>query len=139
VAGPARAEALAEKVERWLGEYVPPDYAWPGNVRQLEVCVRGVMMRSRCRRPPATARADAPEELLRDLREGKLSLRDAQRVYTTLVYAETNNLAETARRLEIERHSVPAKIDRALYERLREPLESPRRRGPSRSEPPPAR
>jgi len=136
-AGPARAEALAEKVERWLGDQLPTDYAWPGNVRELEVCVRSVMMRSRCR-PPATTRPKAVDGLLRDMLEGKLSLRDAQRVYATLVYAETNNLVETARRLAIDRGSVPAKIDRALFEQLRA-LKSHHRRGPSRSEPPPTR
>ena len=124
VAGPAQGEALAKKTVRWIEANLPAGYAWPGNVRELEGYVRSMMMRGRCRPVRACrAHAAAParpqdDDAFRKLLEGRLSLDEVERLYITLVYAETKNYKETARRVGIGRHLVPAKIDRALLARL---------------------
>jgi transcriptional regulator with GAF, ATPase, and Fis domain len=49
VAGEAEAESLAEETERWIAVNLRPDYRRPGNVRELEQCVRNVMIRGEYR------------------------------------------------------------------------------------------
>lgn len=33
------------EVEQWIAEHLPSDYSWPGNYRELEQCVRNVIIR----------------------------------------------------------------------------------------------
>ena len=47
---------------------------------------------------------------------------DLLRRYVTLVYAQTGNYQETARRLLLDRRTVQARIDRPFLERLRQGL-----------------
>ncbi|MBM3227173.1 MAG: sigma-54 factor interaction domain-containing protein, partial [Candidatus Tectomicrobia bacterium] len=39
------AAALAQEVEAWILAHLGPDYAWPGNIRELEQCLRNVVIR----------------------------------------------------------------------------------------------
>ncbi len=39
------AEGLAGEVEAWIRTHLGADYPWPGNFRELEQCVRNVMIR----------------------------------------------------------------------------------------------
>jgi hypothetical protein len=52
------------------------------------------------------------------LEDGKLSAEEVLRRYCTLVFSQTGSYEETARRLEIDRRTVKAKIDAELLERL---------------------
>ncbi len=88
------------------------DYPWPGNFRELEQCVRNVLIRHEYR--PAVAEsstASAAERLADELDRGVLSADDLLRRYCTLVYSRTRNLEETARRLGLDRRTVKAKVD----------------------------
>jgi hypothetical protein len=42
VAGPEGATPLAAKAEAWVRRRLGPDYPWPGNMRELEQCVRNI-------------------------------------------------------------------------------------------------
>src|SRR4030095_10393718 len=50
VAG-VEAEALAEEVETWIVQHLSRDYEWAGNIRELEQCVRNVLVRKEYRPP----------------------------------------------------------------------------------------
>jgi len=117
VAGEREADALAQEAEAWITTHLGRDYPWPGNVRELEQCVRNVMIR-REYRPPATAPRGAREELATAILAGTLTADELLRRYCTLVFAETRNYVETARRLGIDRRTVKERVDRALLERL---------------------
>jgi hypothetical protein len=39
------AEGLAEEVVLWVRKHLGADYAWPGNFRELEQCVRNILIR----------------------------------------------------------------------------------------------
>ena len=58
VAG-AEGEAIAGEVRWWIENELGPEYAWPGNIRELEQCVRNIMIR-RAYHPVDTGRP--PEE-----------------------------------------------------------------------------
>jgi len=109
VAG-SEEERLAEEVEDWMWKHLSPDYAWPGNYRELEQCVRNVLIRKEYQ-PPESRAASAREMLSEDLLNGRLTANELLRRYCALVYAETASYEETARRLQLDRRTVKSKID----------------------------
>jgi len=117
VAG-TEAEALAEEVETWIVQHLGRDYQWPGNIRELEQCVRNVLVRKEYH-PPQLRTASPHHELSRALTDGTLTADELLRRYCTLVYAQTGSYEETARRLQLDRRTVKSKIDEALLTQLR--------------------
>ncbi len=112
---------VAAEVEQWVDEHLGMDYAWPGNIRELEQCVRNVLIRKQYR--PAhvrgtAAHSDFNRSLADDITEGRLTIDELLRRYCTLVYAQTGSFEATARRLKIDRRTVKAKVDRQLLEGL---------------------
>jgi hypothetical protein len=103
-------ETLAAEANEWVERNLGPDYAWPGNYRELEQCVRNVLIRSDYRPAPAE-RGDPADLLAGEIREGKLTADQLLRRYCTLVYGQTGSYEETARRLGIDRRTVKAKVD----------------------------
>ena len=61
VAG-AEATSWRRKCWQWIETNLRADYAWPGNYRELEQCVKNVLIR-RDYRPPHGVRPDPAEEL----------------------------------------------------------------------------
>jgi DNA-binding NtrC family response regulator len=118
VAGP-EGESLAGEVAEWIEQHLGPAYAWPGNYREMEQCVKNVLIR-RDYRPFQRADVEDPlEQLLDDVRHGRLQADDLVSRYTTLVYAETGQYEETARRVGLDRRTVKSKVDAALLRRIR--------------------
>jgi transcriptional regulator with AAA-type ATPase domain len=113
VAGP-EAEELADEVIQWIGKNLEPDYAWPGNYRELDQCVKNVLIR-RDYRPSRPAARDPIDQFTDDLRAGRLTAEEALSSYATLVYRQTGSYEETARRLGIDRRTVKSKIDSEFF------------------------
>ena len=110
---------LAEEVEQWIKQHLGSDYPWPGNVRELEQCVRSFLIRREytpARPPPA----GALEQFATDVRLGALTADELLMRYCTLVYAQTGNYQETARRLELDRRTVKSRIDPKMLAELRD-------------------
>ena len=103
-------EDLAGEVASWIEEHLEASYEWPGNYRELEQCVRNVLIR-RDYRPSRSAPVDPVEQFTADLRAGRLTADQALSRYATIVYKQTGSYEETARRLEIDRRTVKSKID----------------------------
>ena len=104
VAGP-EGETIAEEVLSWIHNQLGMDYSWPGNIRELEQCVRSVMIR-REYRPAALLSNRQDDRMTISFREGGLSLEEICRLYCTHVYDRVGSYAETARRLKIDRRTV---------------------------------
>jgi len=117
VAG-VEGESLAEEVMRWIRENLGAEYDWPGNYRELEQCVKNVLIR-RNYRPSRSVASNPLDEFCDDMRAGRLTADDLLRRYVTIVYARAGSYDETARRLGIDRRTVKAKVDAALLHRLR--------------------
>jgi transcriptional regulator with AAA-type ATPase domain len=116
VAG-AEADTLAGEVADWVELNLGRDYPWPGNYRELEQCVKNVLIR-RNYRPSGSVAADPIEQIAQDFRAGRLSAEALLSRYCTVVYSLTRSYEETARRLGIDRRTVKSKIDTALLEQL---------------------
>jgi len=110
VAGEAEANSVAAEVHEWIAEHLGEDYAWPGNFRELEQCVRNVLIR-REYRPPTTSSSRPAERLVEDLETGKITAEELLRRYCSLVYSQTRNYEETARRLGLDRRTVKSKVE----------------------------
>jgi transcriptional regulator with AAA-type ATPase domain len=112
VAGTEEAEAVAGEVHAWVGEHLGDDYAWPGNFRELEQCVRNVLIRREYHPPQATSSRPA-ERLVEDLEAGRITAEQLLQRYCSLVYSQTRNYEETARRLGLDRRTVKSKVSAA--------------------------
>ena len=117
VVGADEAADLAEEVLACVDRDLGPDYAWRGNVRELEQCVRNVLVRKRYH-PPAAPTTGARAELSEALRDGGVTAKELVRRYCTFIYARTGSYQETARRLDLDRRTVKRSIDATLLERL---------------------
>jgi transcriptional regulator with AAA-type ATPase domain len=109
------APAVAEWIERNLGAAYP----WPGNYRELEQCVKNVLIRRDYR--PASAAAnggDAVGETLDEIRHVKLTAEEVLRRYITLAYAAEGSYDGAAKRIALDRRTVKSKIDRDLLKGL---------------------
>jgi len=107
------AGQLAEEVLEWIENHLGLDYPWPGNVRELDQCVRNVLIRGEYHpRLPTARRPDASQKLVRKLRHGKITIDSLLAHYCRLVYKKTGSLADTARRLRIDRRTVKAYLQK---------------------------
>jgi DNA-binding NtrC family response regulator len=111
------AETLAEEAQGWIEKHLDPQYEWPGNYRELEQCVRNILIRKEYQTSRWSKRQRSAD-LFGEAREGKLTANELLSRYCTLVYAQTASYEETARRLEIDRRTVKAKVNRELLATL---------------------
>lgn len=113
------AETVAKEVEEWIVEHLGLEYPWPGNIRELEQCVRSVLIRKEYQ-PARPRERSTRDELASAIDSGTLTADELLQRYCTLTYARTGNYQETARRLQLDRRTVKAKIDRELLAQLRD-------------------
>ncbi len=118
VAGDSEAETLAIQAERCMEEHLGRAYRWLGNVRELEQCVRNVLVRGEYR-PPRQASESTRDALMQAFLSGSFTADQLLRRYCTLMDAGTGSYQETARRLALDRRTVKENIDQELLERLR--------------------
>ena len=107
------ADDLAGEVEAWIAGHLGPDYPWLGNVRELEQCIRNIVIHNDyqvLRKSPPQAN----DQLLAALNKGEMSAEDLLRRYCTMIYARTRNYKETARRLGLDHRTIKSKIDPEL-------------------------
>jgi transcriptional regulator of acetoin/glycerol metabolism len=111
--GPEEAEAVTSEVLHWIGSHLGAEYDWPGNFRELEQCVRNVLIRKEYR--PTSRAVDAP--WLFDLREASFTAEELLEAYCAHVYERSGSFLETARRLGLDRRTVKSKVQ--AYRRRR--------------------
>lgn len=107
------AEACLPEVREWVQTHLPPGYDWPGNYRELEQCVRNVVIR-RSYRPLQPRSPDTSDDFFDRFRNGELTAGEVLSHYAALVYHRTGTYEETARRLALDRRTVKAKVDAFL-------------------------
>ena len=117
--GEGDVEKSLEEVEQWVSRELPPDYAWPGNYRELEQCVRNILIRQSYRPLDGVTRTASPvdDEFYQEFRKGSLTADDVIGQYAALVYGQCGNYVETARRLGLDRRTVKAKVEMHLKQK----------------------
>jgi transcriptional regulator with AAA-type ATPase domain len=109
VAG-SEGEAVAGEALSWIQNKLGTDYPWPGNIRELEQCIRNIMIR-REYHPAADQAAGQDDRQLASFREGKLTLEELCRLYCTHVYARVGSYVQTARHLKVDRRTVKKYVE----------------------------
>ena len=99
---------FADEVVAWIGKNLGEHYAWPGNFRELEQCMRNLLVRGSYR--PAVLTAGAGEDWNSLLGEGKLTAEEVLRRYTRQVHGQAGTVEEAARRLDLDRRTVKARL-----------------------------
>jgi transcriptional regulator with AAA-type ATPase domain len=112
-------DEIAATVNEWVKGHLGVDYTWPGNIRELEQCVRNVVIRGAYHPmgrsgPSEAATQGARGAFAAELVAGSLDTDQLLARYTALVYHQTGSYEEAARRLAIDRRTVKARIDRGF-------------------------
>jgi DNA-binding NtrC family response regulator len=148
-AGPEAAKRLAGEVEAWISAHLGPEYPWPGNIRELEQCVRNILVRgeyalSDSTGPLHAAAAPAPsaddgtgpptftpprDGFSDALQAGTLTANQVRQAYCAHVYAQAGSYEAAARRLGLNWRTVQLHA-RAWANHARSALHPP---APSRS------
>jgi DNA-binding NtrC family response regulator len=120
IVGEEQAEAIAVEAEEWIARHLGRDYNWLGNFRELEQCVRNVMVRGEYRPRATQSQQKSEDRLIAIFREGPdLTAEQVLRLHCSVVYAATESYVETARRLGLDRRTVKARVDQALVAKIR--------------------
>jgi transcriptional regulator with AAA-type ATPase domain len=109
--GDAAPQCLSE-VADWIKTKLPADYAWPGNYRELEQCVRNIIIRRSYR--PLAHSASGEDEFFARFRAGELTADELLARYAAHVYRLTGSYEESARRIGLDRRTVKAKVQQHL-------------------------
>lgn len=106
IVGPDEAPELAAEVETWVEDRLGPGYPWLGNVRELDQCVRNVLLRREYRPADWGSRTDTARRLADDVVAGTLTVEELTGRYAARVYEQTGSYSAASRRLGIDRRTV---------------------------------
>lgn len=121
VAGEEEAEDLSRDVLRAIRTSPGLTYRWPGNFRELEQCVRSVMLRGSYK-PGSITASDPRQRIASGMLSGTYTADDLLSNYCTLLYASTPNYSHVAEKLGVDRRTVRAKLNRDLLRQLNSPI-----------------
>jgi DNA-binding NtrC family response regulator len=115
------SELLEHLVERIVGEPsddlvaitrdviaagVGKDYAWPGNVREVEQAVRRILMTAAYDPGPRAALRDATDRFFESMKEGALDAHEVLAMYCALLYRRHGTYEDVAKRTKLDRRTV---------------------------------
>ena len=112
---------LAEQTLTWIKTKLGIGYPWPGNIRELEQCVRSILIRGTYAplRSGTKPSSDTTLNLfLNSIQEMKLGRDELIRAYVSLVYSKTRNFREAGRVLGIDWRTVKQLADMNLVQQF---------------------
>jgi DNA-binding NtrC family response regulator len=107
--GDEEAAGFAPVAEKWIARHLGPTYPWPGNFRELEQCLRNLLLRGSYQPTGALAGAEAGD-WNKWLNGGKATEAEVLTRYTKHVYALAGSYEEAARRLGVDRRTVKGRV-----------------------------
>jgi transcriptional regulator with PAS, ATPase and Fis domain len=115
---PEEAKALAQEAVDWIAVQMGPNYAWPGNIRELEQCVRNVMIRKSytpIRQSPILVDGSAHDRFSRDVAAGRFTLEELTEYYVSMIYAaEECHYGRASKRLNMDWRTLKQKLNPEL-------------------------
>lgn len=112
IAGSKIGASLTDQAVSWIRDQLPAHYAWPGNFRELEQCVRNILIHGSYQ--PSHKRA-AATDFWEQAKQGNLTADALLQRYCKLVYQKHGSYLAAAKALEVDRRTVKAKVD-ALHD-----------------------
>ena len=109
---PAEGDELAKEVLTWIGSHLPADYHWPGNTRELEQCVRNIMIHNDYLPQQSTldAMPSAANSITDKMLACEMTVDELIGRYCEIAYRKTNSYEKAAELLNLDRRTVKAKI-----------------------------
>jgi transcriptional regulator with AAA-type ATPase domain len=107
------ANALAGEITSWIESHLGREYAWPGNFRELEQCVRNVVVRGAYEPPSAPASRDDGDALAAAVQSSSLTADELLTRYVAMTHGREGSYEATARRLGLDRRTVKARVVKA--------------------------
>jgi transcriptional regulator with PAS, ATPase and Fis domain len=120
---PDEAQSLADEALDWITRNLGEDYPWPGNIRELEQCVRSLMIRKHYR--PLSYKAEEKRatgrlsKFLEDVAAARLTKDELLTCYASLIRSRCSSDQATAEQLGIVRRTANQWIDRQLADQFR--------------------
>ncbi len=117
---PEESRALARETVDWVATQMGANYSWPGNIRELEQCVRNVMIR-KSYTPASQSRVDAGasprDQFAQAVAEGRFSLDELIEHYVSMIYAEEGqHYVRAAKRLNVDWRTLRQRLNSVLVE-----------------------
>ncbi len=104
-----RRGLLTADVLEWIDRH--RDYDWPGNFRELEQCVKNILVR-RDYDPPQPPTSGSAEDALLRIRLGRMTERELLSFYTSLMYVQSGSYEAAATRLGVNWRTVKSRVNR---------------------------
>jgi DNA-binding NtrC family response regulator len=115
---PEESRALAKESVDWITVQMGPNYSWPGNIRELEQCVRNVMIRKSytpVRQSPMPVDGSAHDRFARDVAAGRFTLEELIEHYVSMIYAtEECHYGQASKRLNMDWRTLKQKLSPEL-------------------------
>jgi len=110
------------EVLEWIKHRLGPQYPWPGNIRELEQCIRNLLIHRNY--SPSTIRRTTDDngplpEFLNAIARGQLTRDELLGRYFALVLTQANTLEQAATRLGVDRRTLNRQVDQQFLDQLR--------------------
>lgn len=105
------SDALTPKVIEQINEQVGSDYAWPGNIRELQQCVSNILIRGKYKPFILQTTIDPMQSLKLATNDGTLSADALLNQYCKLVYSKVRTYEAAAAQLGLDRRTVKKRVD----------------------------
>lgn len=121
--GVTDASERTQQLTDWITDNLGDNYPWPGNIRELEQCVRSFLIRKRyvpissVQRPWTQA---ALPPWLKPAVDQSLTADELVCRYCTWVYANVGSYEQVSKIVKLDRRTVKSKINSDLLEQIRE-------------------
>lgn len=102
-------DSIVQDTEVWIQNKLPKSYPWPGNIRELEQCVRNIMIR-KSYQPKNIQHKKAEDPFICDILDGRLSLEDLNHQYVKRIYQKVGSYEKAAEVLGVDRRTVKQKL-----------------------------
>jgi DNA-binding NtrC family response regulator len=126
---PGEVDLLAFEVVEWVEKQFGKNYDWPGNIRELEQCVRNVLIRksympsSRIPAPNSHASPDRSvqgvDAFVRSLLAGEMTLDEVSEHYVTMIYSRLGQYDLAGKKLGLDWRTVRDKVKPELISKLK--------------------
>ena len=106
-------EATFDEVMQGIESGVGYDYRWPGNIRELDQCVRNLLIHGRYLPARSPTEARGLEALFERMRNAEATLDDVASGYSTWVYEREGSFARAGEVLGVDRRTVSKHVGEA--------------------------
>jgi hypothetical protein len=107
------SEELTEELRRLIVQAMPSDYSWPGNIRELEQCVRQMLLNRSYNWHQSTDAAQERAEFQLRYSQGQFTAAQLLSGYCSHLYDRFGTIEKVAAQVKLDRRTVKKYIDTA--------------------------